>query len=258
MTARSLLSPLRATFVCLIASVLRLAAADLRVEIDATMGAEKLGFDSLRLVNDANQTFSVGRLDLHLSEIALRDEAGNWSGPSDWFAYLSLRENRNGFTLKGVPAGKYTALRFQIGLPPAANAADATKFPAGHPLNPSVSTLWWGWSGGYVFFAIEGGWRSPTQGLSGYSYHVATDKHRMQVEIPCALELADAARVSLSLDVAKVMRGAVLSDEANSTHSRDGDALADRLHRNIEGAFSLASVATTATPPGAPGAPGEP
>jgi cytochrome c peroxidase len=245
-TAKSFL----ASFILVLAGMLRLAAADLRVEVEAFMGPEKLGFDSLRLTNVAGQTFSVGRLDMHLSEIALRDAAGNWSGPSDWFAYLSLREGRNGFTLKGVPSGKYTALRFQVGLPPDVNAADATKHPAGHPLNPSVSTLWWGWSGGYVFFAIEGGWRRPDQSFSGYSYHVATDKRLMTVEIPCKWDLAEAAKVSLRLDVAKVMKGVALSDDQNSTHSREGDEVAALLHRNIEGAFSLASISSGAPAPG--------
>lgn len=212
-------------------------AVDLRVDVVPKFQDETLQFDSLGYTSAQQQRLSVTRLDFLLSEIEIKPRAGDWLTQKDWVAYLSLRENRTGFTLKGLPPGDYVALRFHVGVRPDLNKADATQFPAGHPLNPSVNTLWWGWMGGYVFFAVEGGWRRPDGSLSGYSFHVATDKHLMQVELPCELALDRSRSMKIKLDVAAVLKAVMFKDDESTTHSRDDDPLADKLHQNIEHAF---------------------
>jgi cytochrome c peroxidase len=217
-------------------------ASDLRIEIEPTLAGKPLAFDSLQLTNDAGQTFSVNRLDFHLSELALKDASGSWRMLKDWVAYLSLREGRRGFTLHGVPDGDYQALRFTVGLTPEMNASDAAKRPADHPLSPSVSSLWWGWSGGYVFMALEGGWRRPDHSLSGYSFHLATNAQRMPVMLPLKMDLRSPSRLRVGLDVATILKGVTLADDQNSTHSREGDHLATQLHQNVSAAFSVMRV----------------
>ena len=221
-------------------------AADVRVDVVPMFKQEPLGFDSLGYISDTQQRLSVTRLDMLLSEIEVKKADGEWLTQRDWVAYLSLRENRTGFTLKGLPEGDYSALRFHVGVRPDLNKADATKFPAGHPLNPSVNTLWWGWMGGYVFLAIEGGWRRADASLSGYSFHVATDAHLMTVEIPCELKLDRGRSLKIELDVARVLDAITFKDDESSTHSRGDDPLADKLHKNIEKAFKLAAGGASA------------
>lgn len=214
-------------------------AVDLRVDVVPKYREEALNFDSLGYTSALQQRLSVTRLDILLSEIEIKPRAGDWLMQKDWVAYLSLRENRTGFTLKGLPEGDYTALRFQVGVRPELNKADATKFPAGHPLNPSVNTLWWGWMGGYVFFAIEGGWRRADGSLSGYSFHVATDQHLMPIELPCELALDRGKSLRIELDVAAVLDAIMFKDDESTTHSRGDDPLADKLHQNIQRAFRV-------------------
>jgi len=216
-------------------------AADLRVDFTPVFRSTPANFDSLAHTSDTQQRLSITRLDFLLSKIAFRMADGTWIEQRDWAAYLSLRESRNAFTVKGVPDGDYTALRFLVGVSPDLNKADATKFPPGHPLNPSVTTLWWGWMGGYVFMAIEGGWRRADGSLGGYSYHVATDRHLMQVELPIDLKLDRSQVVKIEVDAAAILNGITFKDDESSTHSRGDDPLADRLHKNIETAFRLAS-----------------
>src|SRR5205085_10652876 len=123
-------------------------------------------------------------------------------GPDDWQACVKAREGRTRFELASLPAGQYDRIRFQVGLEPRINHSDPAHYPAGHPLNPEVNGLHWGWQGGYVFMALEGRWvegRSPNRGedaqpagpeagaRSGYSFHIANDPRLMTVELPLVL-----------------------------------------------------------------------
>ncbi len=226
-----------------------LSAAELRVDIAPLFAGRELAFDSLSHETDQGQVVSVTRLDCLLSEIALQRADGTWLGQRDWFAYLSLREGRSGFTLKEVPPERYVAVRFLVGVRPDINRQDAACYPSGHPLNPSVNTLYWGWQGGFVFLALEGGWRRGEGGLGGYSFHLATDRQLMAVELPVALDLATDQAMNLGLDVAQVLQGLRLSDADSSTHSRGEDALADALRRRTERAFTVRRVRPYAPPP---------
>ncbi|MCW1967797.1 MAG: metallo-mystery pair system four-Cys motif protein [Anaerolineae bacterium] len=50
-----------------------------------------------------------------------------------------------------APAGKYTGVNFDLGVPFKLNHADVTKAPS--PLN--VQAMWWNWQGGYKFVRID-------------------------------------------------------------------------------------------------------
>ena len=73
------------------------------------------------------------------------------------------------------------------GLKPEINHKNIAEYPPTHPLNPDVNGLHWGWMGGYVFLALEGNWLQPDGRQSGYSYHLATDRQLMMVELPVPL-----------------------------------------------------------------------
>ncbi len=50
-----------------------------------------------------------------------------------------------------VPAGRYTGIAFDLGVPFALNHADVTAAPS--PLN--IQALWWNWQGGYKFMRVD-------------------------------------------------------------------------------------------------------
>ncbi|HZM01488.1 MAG TPA: MbnP family protein [Candidatus Saccharimonadales bacterium] len=218
------------------------AAADLELSIAPQFNGAPLVFDSLVQRTAAGQTISITRLDAMLSDIALRRTDGIWIGQSDWFACMSAREGKTNFILAGIPLGTYDRLRFHIGLAPQINHGDAAQWPAGHPLNPGVNGLYWGWSREYVFLALEGHWQDGGK-QNGFSYHLATDRALMTVEVPMALDLTSSRRLQLAMDVGKIFsapRQIELTDASDTTHSRPNDALALQLKENVESAFSSA------------------
>ena len=239
-------------------------ATDVQGRVRVEFDREPVVFDASRYVTASAQTVSVTRLDFLLSGIALRGEDGEWTGPDAWSAYLSPREGRDVFLLPGVPPGRYTAMRFDVGVPPGVNRADPAAHAPGHALNPGVNGLHWGWMGGYVFLALEGLWSEGGRGQDGYSLHVATDPLRMSVEMPVELTVSNRnLRVELSLDLRGVFGDLRLAADASTTHSRDGDPLAAALARRISRAFTVRGVVdapppviaagtrATALPPGA-------
>lgn len=73
----------------------------------------------------------------------------------------------NGRIVGTAPRGKYMGLRFSVGMPFEKNHQDASIASA--PFN--VSTLFWGWAGGYKFIRLDG----RTSGLpTGHNFHLGS------------------------------------------------------------------------------------
>jgi cytochrome c peroxidase len=226
------------------AITLSTAAADLQVNFIPQFNRAPLGFDALKYQTAAGQKISVSRLDFLASEIALHRADGVWIGQTNWFAYVSARDGKTNFSLENIPAGNYDRVRFQIGLSPQINHADAAQWPANHPLNPDVNRLYWGWSREYVFLALEGGWQNGGS-ESGFSFHLATDRELMTIELPVALDLNSSHEIEVALDVSKIFSAPnkiELSEAGDATHSRTNDALAGELRQNVEAAFTVENI----------------
>jgi cytochrome c peroxidase len=227
---------------CLFA--LEAQCASLRLEIAPRYNGLPLVFDQPTQTNGAGQAFSVTRLDFLLSDFALRRTDGTWLQSSNWQACLNLGQKRSAASVDGLEPVAYDRLRFHVGLLPALNHSDPALYPPGHPLNPNLNGLHWGWAGGYVFFALEGLWRDDRSQWRGYSFHLGNDPQLMTVELPVALQLSAAKSLILTLDLGGVLRPK-LGDDNDSTHSRKGDELAASLHVAVEKAFAVESMAST-------------
>jgi cytochrome c peroxidase len=204
----------------------------------------------------------ITRLSYLLSEPSFLGENGAWHDVGGDPAWLSLSDQRTRWQIHSAPEGRWRALRFSVGLPPALNDRDPALWPAAHPLNPSLNGLHWSWQGGYIFLALEGRfWHEPNSAASapGFAFHLAREPFRATVELPVSFEIRGESGRSLGIefDVGRLIDGShpvSFSKDGASTHSKDGDPLASKLHRNLPSAFrpSAASLVPTGTGPGSP------
>ena len=240
----------RHLLLCLIALTLaRLTAAratDFTLTFRAVHAETPLVFDAPEtlLTVGANQ-LSVTRVAALVSSVALVRPDGGLLQLEGQFGALDLSAGRDRFTVRGVPPGRYQGLQFLVGLRPATNHGDPAQYAPDHPLNPLVNHLHWEWQGGYIFLALEGRYRRADASLGGWSYHLATDERLTLVELPFAFELGADSTLALDLDLGHVLAGLTLAPETDTTHSRPGDVVADRLAQNLPTAFRISAFTLT-------------
>ncbi len=222
--------------------------AQVRVDVHIAhlFDGKPLRMEEVSLHNRAGNTLSVTRLAYLISDVALREADGKTVTLANQLAHINPGEGRDTFTLPPVPAGRYIGISFHIGLPPTRNHADPSRYPANHPLHPLVNRLHWGWQGGYVFLALEGRYRQASGKLSGYSYHLATDKNLMTVRLNQSFNLEQDSTLNLAFDVAKIFAATheidIKPDGSDSTHSAPGDKLAAQLTTNVEKSFRFDGI----------------
>src|SRR5271170_955870 len=165
------------------------SAATLQIQIMPEVSGENLQPASFRYQTSAGETFSITRVSYLVSDLGLQREDGSWLEFSNSVAWLDYEQNRDSIRLGGIPPGEFLSLRFTVGLSAALNHSNLTNFPAGHPLNPDVNGLYWGWQGGYIFMALEGLWRNGAGELDGWAYHLARDTNavRITLAVPCVI-----------------------------------------------------------------------
>lgn len=149
-----------------------------------------------------------------------------------------------------VPEGEYVGVRFRLGVPAAMNHLNSDIEPA--PMN--VSTMFWGWSGGYKYVRIDG----STPELTSFRLHVGAtacagdfvdgatvcgNPNRAEVE----LSDFDASRDVIVADLATLFAGADLS--ANTVDSPEG-CMSDAADDDCAPLFSALGLpwADTAAP----------
>lgn len=223
----------------------RVSAATLQIQITPKFSGAPLQPASFRYRTSAGETFSITRVSYLVSDFELQRDDGSWLECSNAVAWMDFNAHRDSLRLGHVPAGRFRTLRFLVGLGTNLNHADISKFPPGHPLNPDVNGLYWGWQGGYIFLALEGLWRNSAGELDGWAYHLARDTNAVRITLAAPLEITNETKVQLDFDLATVLNAPCplsFVKDGTSTHSRDGDPLAAALKMNLIGAFSVRRV----------------
>jgi cytochrome c peroxidase len=243
------------------AMALRSGAVTLDLDFRPTWDAKPLELEALRHETGAGELLSVTRLSALLSGAALETADGNWVEVTPGHAWIDLASGRLRWTLNSVPPAQYRALRFWIGPDSVENHADPAKRLPDDPLSPGLNGLHWDWQGGYIFMALEGRYRSGTGPIAGYSMHFARDPRRTQVSLATSLDLRQDRVLRLDWDLASLFRlprPISLARDGHSTHSREQDALADALGKNLPLSFRAGDlldslgVAEKAVPPVVP------
>jgi cytochrome c peroxidase len=236
------MKPALAAVLALVSPIL---AANLEITVEPVFAGEPLRLDALRYENAAGETLSVTRLSYLLDGFAVEREDGQWIELTGNTAWMDAATRRNVFLLENVPPGNYRALRFHVGPDAAANAADVSKIPAGHPLNPNLNGLHWSWQGGYIFMALEGRFRAGASGVQGYAHHLARDSNHTRIHLSAPLDLRGDAGLLVRFDLAALFnspRALSFEMDGATTHSRAGDPVSEALVTNLPAAFSVERV----------------
>jgi cytochrome c peroxidase len=213
----------------------------LQFEVVAKWNGAPLAFNQSGPTNRSGQILSVSRCDFLLSDFAVRRRDGTWQTLSNQQAFVSLGDQRSSFALENISSGELDRFRFCAGLCPQINHTDPAIYPADHPLNPNLNGLHWGWSGGFVFFALEGHWRTDAGDVSGFSFHIGHDPQLVTIEIPIDVAGNGSAAIQLELNLDDVFPDQ-LTPEFCSTHSRAEDAMARTFCAGLARAFSASQV----------------
>jgi len=223
------LSVLSAAGLLLFAAALQ--GADLRLEVNPEWAGQPIGVPSPVRSTRAEQQVRITRLSALLSGFALRRPDGSAVYLGNQYGFIDAGSGRTGVTLTGVDKGKYSGLEFTIGLPHDVDSQDASRWPAGHPLNPITDGMYWGWQGGYVFAAIEGNWWTGSGPHRGFSFHLASGAGVMRVHVDVPFEVQGPILVRCAWDLAAMIRPLQFEADGkgSSTHSRADDPLAHWL-----------------------------
>ncbi len=227
-------------------------AAELTLEFELRWRGAPLAVPSADLAGAGDRTLRITRFAALVSGVSLARADGGAVRLDGQYGFIDAESGKLNMTLRNVPEGDYVGLEFQLGLPASVNHADPAQWAAGHPLNPIVNGLHWGWAGGYVFAAIEGRWRAAGMPEErGFSYHLATDARVMCVGFVALVKVAGPTTVSLALDLGKAVGGHVLAadDGSETTHSAADDALADKLANAMERAWFFLEAGPTSVAP---------
>jgi len=213
------------------------SAGTLTIEVGHTIGGQPLKFEERQRL-EGNGEVAVTRLDYLVTEFALLTPDGRALRADGQASFLSAGQGRTTFTVPDVPAGQYAGVAFRLGVPAAQASKDPASWPAGHPLNPAVNGLHWGWQGGYVNLALEG-----RTSEAAFSYHLARPENLATVRVEQAFTMDEDATLGLRFDVGRLLDGVHVqaNDGSATTHSAPGDALATKLRRNVATAWSFAS-----------------
>lgn len=216
------------------------------VEVQTTAAGKPLAMSRPGSLTDRrHRALAVARLDLLLSDFSLQRPDGTWTDPAGWHGYFRAEQPLRRQAVPAVAPGTYVAARFAVGVSPAQNHADPNRFGPEHPLNPVVNGLHWGWTGGYIFLALEGHWqydRADAGRTGGYSYHLAGDENRVIVTLPGKLRVQADTVLRLRLDATRLLAGVDIARDGESTHSRRQDPAVRSLKTALRNAFTIQAL----------------
>ena len=175
------------------------------------------------------------------------------------YAFVDLDAGRAPTALGEVPAGRYTGVRFVLGVDGLDNRIAPEDLPASHPLAlAAAATMHWNWNAGFVFLmmdglldvdgdgAVDASTGTPRDPASGqWRLHVGGTANATTVTLDQDFELEGGAMqdLHLTLDLARLAQGVDLGDAAQRWCMTGGcQTVVDAAMGNLSSAFTLHGV----------------
>lgn len=196
-----------------------------------------------------DEPFSVGTVysdpfDRPILTESLRAYVSNISviredGSEVLLADIALINFNDGATFSApIPAGRYTGIRFDIGVPTDRNTdQDPAQYPSAHPLSVQSSQgMFWTWNSGYIFVKFEGKVGldgNPVDMTDPYGFHVGLDQFYRELSFSKSFEIgANATDIDVIFDAGTFLTGpddTIDLEEDFITHTMSNVPLANRF-----------------------------
>ena len=229
------------------------------VEVQVTAAGRPLVMNRPgQLADRRGRALAVTRLDLLLSGLSLQRPDGTWTDPAGWHGYFRAEQPLRREPALGITPGTYVAARFAVGVQPQANHADPNRLGPNDPLHPVVNGLHWGWTGGYIFLALEGHWpydHAAAGQTGGYSYHLAGDENLVTVTLPGRLRVQPDTVLKFRFDATRLLAGVDIARDGDATHSRQQDPAVRSIKAALRSAFRLQALSAAPDKTAVSGAP---
>ena len=161
-------------------------------------------------------------------------------------------------TLGEVPSGRYTGIRFLLGVDGLDNRIAPEDAPANHPLAPQTQSMHWNWNAGYVFLRLDGlldvdgdgvvdaSTGTPGDAASGqWRLHVGGAANAQTVTLAQSFELmgGEMQDLQVQVDLARLVQGIDYSNPASRFCMTGGcQGIVDTAKANMQAAFTLRGV----------------
>lgn len=170
---------------------------------------QPLVLDSVLYRNDAGEAYRVSKCKYYIGRIRLLAESGPGYESPDFQLIDVESDAAPVLPLKAVPAGRYTALSFLLGVD-SLGQGRGVQSGALDPLNG----MFWTWNTGYIFFKLEGTADSADTPGHFFEYHIggyrkpANCLRTILIQFPNVLELGGShkAQISVHVNVAESLR----------------------------------------------------
>ncbi len=221
--------------------------ANVTLEFNHFYGTQPVQFNSWYTTNSGD-SIRLTRLDYLLSNIYLVRSNGDtiFAEGRNNFMYVDATDASNTWDFGTGLTGDYVGIGFDLGLEDDINKGDPNQWPAGHPLNPVVNGLHWGWADGYAFTAIEGRYIKSDGNEAPIVLHVAFEKNRRQIFMAQSFSLTGNSIVEVDYSVDGLFETPTIyrpEQDGSFTHSADSDGgLSELISGNIAAAFEISNV----------------
>ena len=132
--------------------------ASVQLKFDNVVGEQDLLLDSTIYTNIFFQEFTVAKFNYFISNIELKQEDGTYIPMLQDSSYFLIKEiDPASLTanLNWVNPGKYTGIRFVIGVDSLRNTMPITSRTGVLDISGYASDMYWTWNSGYIFVKLE-------------------------------------------------------------------------------------------------------
>lgn len=195
--------------------------------------------------------FNVFDVKFYVSNIRLHMSSGELIQVSD-IELIRMLENKRSLEFV-IPAGNYTGLSYDLGVPAAMNGTNdpdfsISQYPTGHPLSEVTSAgMYWQWASGYRFFSFDGRFdlEANTDDLlpSSFAFHTGTDTLFRQLDVfqkSVNIEPGETTLFSFAIDIDSIF--ATAADTINLSEVASFHGQPEQMETGIKLANNMAKA----------------